>query len=541
MESLDTDPELSLILAMQAVHAVTLDDVPAATVEALHWAIQENGMAYPPGGSPTVVAGPLGTRGVYDTPMGQLLELARTHVTRSLTPLECERYFENGSCPSLPTAFASEATGEPIRAIDPPIAGKPLAGTEVTLYDPSLYGAPWATEFLDELKTFTASTGIEVRLANTVEVFDSGIRERVTEGDSPDLAFVPMPQEVAAFARQGRLIDLGGYLDVERLREDQSPYLVSLGTVGRDGTWPSDDGGIYGAFVELNFKSLIWYPARAFDAAGYEIPSTWAELVALSDQMVSDGRTPWCVGYAFGGDGSSDGWPGTDWIENLLLASAGPATYDSWTFHEIPFDSHPIRQAFQRLGQILFTKDYVYGSRKRAARTWVARAKRPMVKRDPPGCWFEQAPSFLGGWFPKGSLGKEFNVFPFPSMKEGSLGPVLGGGSMLAAFADRPEVREFVKFLLSPAYGAEMAGSEHGFISPNRRFDLRNYPPFDRQQAELAREALAMDAFRFDASDLMPAEIGQDAFWRLMLVHLVKGPKSVDRILAQLDAAYPDD
>ena len=540
VESLDTDPELSLLLALHAVDAAELDHIPAATVEALHWAIQEAGIAYPKEGPPTLVSGPLGTRGVFDMPIPQLVDLARDHVTRSLTPQECERYFASANCPSLPTTFASDVTAEPIRAIDSPIAEEPLAGTEVTLYDPGLYGAPWVTEFLHELRAFTASTGIKVQLVNTLEVFESGIRERVTEGDTPDLAFVPQPQDVAAFARQGRLIDLGAYLDVEGLQRDQSPYLVSLGTVGPEGEWPSDEGGTYGAFVELNVKSLIWYPAHEFDAAGYAIPATWAELVALSDRMVSEGRTPWCVGYAFGGDGSSDGWPGTDWIENLLLASAGPAAYDSWTFHGIPFDSHPIRKAFHRLGRILFTKGYVYGGRKTAARTLVVRAQRPMIRRDPPGCWLDQTPSFLEGWFPKRTLGRAFNVFPFPSMNEASLGPVLGGGSMLAAFADRPEVREFVKFLLSPAYGIEMAGSEHGFISPNRRFDLANYAPFDRQQAELARKALAMDTFRFDASDLMPAEVGQDVFWRSMMRYLAEGPSSLDRILTELDAAYPD-
>ena len=46
----------------------------------------------------------------------------------------------------------------------------------------------------------------------------------------------------------------------------------------------------------VNFKSLIWYPKKAFDAAGYKVPTTWDEQQALMDQIVKDGDTPWCIG-----------------------------------------------------------------------------------------------------------------------------------------------------------------------------------------------------------------------------------------------------
>jgi alpha-glucoside transport system substrate-binding protein len=98
-----------------------------------------------------------------------------------------------------------------------------------------------------------------------------------------------------------------------------------------------------------------------------------------------------------------------------------------------------------------------------------------------------------------------------------------------------------VRFLLSPEYGAEIATSGHGWISSNRRFDLDNYLPFDREQAELVADALAAGTFRFDASDLMPREIGQGRFWRAMMTYLAEGPDSLDRILAGIDAAWPDD
>ena len=53
--------------------------------------------------------------------------------------------------------------------------------------------------------------------------------------------------------------------------------------------------------------------------------------------------------------------------------------------------------------------------------------------------------------------------------------------------------------------------------------------------------ALADDSFRFDASDLMPLEIGAGLFWTDMMRYAEQGPSSLDSILTELDAAWPDD
>ena len=537
LSTLDSDPHLSLQLALYAVDlsATRGRPVPAATIEALHWAMQEAQVEYPVSdGSTLVLEGPLGTRGVYDLPLARLVETARRQVDRTLAPTECERFFGAVSCPPLPETFPASIDAEPLTPAAPVDPARPLAGTEVTI----LQGPYGALEGLGplrrDLRTFAEDTGVEVRFVDFPEL-NTAITVAEAEGRPPDITFAN-PGVVVDLARHGNLIDLGASLDLDRLRSDQSPYLVSLGTIGADGGWPSSHGSLYGAFAAVNVKSLIWYPMPELRAAGYDVPTTWEELLALSNDLRSSGHTPWCLGLE---STNSTGWPGTDWIENLVLAGAGTEAYDRMTFHEMPFDSRPVRMAFRRLDDVVFAKGSILGDPEGAITTNVFHAPDPLVD-DPPGCWLHLGASFTAGFLPEGSAGTTAGVFPFPSVS-GRSPALIGGGLMVAAFSDRPEVRELVRFVLGPSFGKHQAASGPGFMSANRRFDIRWYPPFVRRQAKVLVAALEADAFRFDASDLMPRTIGERLFWDAMVRYLREGPESLDRILAELDAAWPDD
>jgi ABC-type glycerol-3-phosphate transport system substrate-binding protein len=532
---LDADPDLSLVLALHAVDLAASRDeaVPSETVEALHWAMQEAGVEYPVADGPTaVVAGPLGTRGVFDLPLSQLVGAARAAVDRDLAPHHCIRYFGTSNCPSGLDGSPANLAAEPVTSIPSGTVRLPFAGTEVTF----LWGAhqdPEALEpFAHELDDFTSRTGIEIKFVDFPEI-ESWITAREAEGDPPDLAF-SLPGGAADLARQGHLVDLSRFLDADQLRSDQSPYLVSLGTLTPDGSWPGGDGQLFGAFTQLGLKSLVWYPVPELQDAGYEIPTSWDDLTALGDDLRSSGHTPWCFGWE---SGEASGWPGTDLIENLILAGAGPQAYDDWTYHRMPFDSPAVRDAFRRLDEIVFVEGSVLGGPEGASATSFFDAPSPLLD-DPPGCWLHPQASFATAFLPEGSGGTTTDVFPFPSVTGDPV--AIGAGDMITAFSDRPEVREVVRFLLSADYGVEMVETGQ-FLSSNPRFDVENYPPFERRQAEALHAALASDSFRFDASDLMPPPVGNRAFFRAMMTYLAEGPTSLDRILTELDAAWPDD
>ena len=213
---------------------------------ALHWAMQDAGIEYPVSGGPTAVAAsPFGVRGIFDLPLSDLTRTAREGVERSLTPEECERFLGVSTCPSLPSVFPRVIVGDPIETIPTP-ADQPLLGTQVTLYGGN--DQDRITALRSEFEGFTAETGIEIRLIGNPN-YDDYVAQSLEAGDPPDVAIVAQPAYVRDFAREGSLIDLGAYVDIDKLKKDQSPYLVSLGTVGDDGSWPASEGTTYGAVV----------------------------------------------------------------------------------------------------------------------------------------------------------------------------------------------------------------------------------------------------------------------------------------------------
>ena len=125
-------------------------------------------------------------------------------------------------------------------------------------------------------------------------------------------SLVPQPGAVANAVDQGAvsLEDLG--FDIGELEDTFGEYLVGLGEV---------DGEHYGLPTNVNLKSMIWYPKDDFDAAGYAVPETFDDLIAPSDQIRDEqGVAPWCVGYESEG---ATGWPATDWMEDIMLRTAG--------------------------------------------------------------------------------------------------------------------------------------------------------------------------------------------------------------------------
>jgi alpha-glucoside transport system substrate-binding protein len=351
------------------------------------------------------------------------------------------------------------------------------------------------------------------------------------EGGTLDLAAVPQPGAIPGLVESGSLTsleDLG--MDVDALTELVGESFMALGEV---------DGQHYGVPTNINLKSMVWYPKDDFDAAGYEVPETWDDLIALSDQIVADGGTPWCVGFESEG---STGWPATDWMEDIMLRTAGVDAYDQWVAHEIPFNDEAVVTAGERFGEIMFADDYVLGGADQTPSVNFGDAPAPMFQ-DPPGCWLHRQASFITaqpGWDPEAEAGVDYDWFPLPPIdQEGTL--YAGELTVVGSNANRPEVADFLERFIAEDVQCEMGGVQASSrISPNVNVGPDCYVNEILADASVVlTEALENDTGRFDASDLMPAEVGSGTFWTGMMDYVSSGPDSLQSVLDDIEASWP--
>ena len=408
-------------------------------------------------------------------------------------------------------------------ALEAAMAGE-YSGTVVTVDGP--FADADTVKFEQSMAAFEEATGIDVQYIGGKE-FEGSIGVRVDAGDAPDIADFPQPGLLATFVRQGKITDVSTFMPDEWLAQQYNQSWRDMATIeGADGPIEA------GVFHRFNGKSLVWYPKAAFDEAGYTIPETWDELLALTQQIADDGDPAWCIGIE---SGAATGWPATDWTEETMLRTTSLENYDAWVRGELPFDSPEVRTAIEAWSEIWFNPDFVFGGTNGIVSTNFGDSPAPMFE-DPPGCWLHKQGNFITGFFPEGAVaGEDYSFFYLPPIDEAYGRPFLVAGDIMAMFNDRPEVRALMEYFTVPQSASgwlETGGAlaAHLTATPDMYgVDL------ERGIAELVAQATS---FRFDGSDLMPGEVGGGSFWKGMTDY-VSGAATLDEVLPEIDASWP--
>ena len=391
----------------------------------------------------------------------------------------------------------------------------------------NLFGAPTGVEgeamqgFID---VYNEETGSNISYRGS-DNFESELRIAVDGGDPPAVAFTPQPASICTFANEGHLVSLEDMgFDIAEMEANHSEFWMSLGQC--------EDGNHYGIPWFPNFKSVVFYHIPTFEENGYEVPETYEDMVALSQQMVDDGQTPWCFGFE---SGDATGWPGTDWIEDIFLRLHGSEAYQQWYQHEIPFDDPMVVEAFDTFGEIFKAEGFVLGGAENVPGINFNDSPGPMFQ-DPPGCAMLKQGSFIANVFedqPDYEEGEsdEIGVFSFPTID--GQGGAMGGGDTLMVFnADDESTVQAVMDWISPDWQCTLASASGGGVAPygghgvegverlpgHADVDPACYESEAAQTfAETITQALAEGSFVFDASDLMPPQVGQESFWTAMV------------------------
>jgi alpha-glucoside transport system substrate-binding protein len=392
-----------------------------------------------------------------------------------------------------------------------------FAGTEVSII--GNYNEDLLNLFNQSMLPLKERTGINVVFISDGDQF---LAKRLWGADVPDIVMLPQPGRLFELEEEGKIVDLKTFIDIDYLQQQYPQAYLELASL---------DGKMLGVWFSVGLKSLVWYPSQAFKAKGYLVPETWDELMALSDQIVADGGTPWCIAI---NDFDGLRWVGTDWVEDILLRTAPPETYDAWVTHDLPFNSPQIRRVFEIMGQIWLNEDYVYGGLENITSEYYQDNPAHLFE-DPPGCYLHKQASFAPLFFPPGvRYGEDYDFFYFPPIDPEYGKPVLGSGDIVAMLNDRPEVREVMRYFTTPESAKVMI--EHGgYLNPHRGTPIEWFPT--TADLRFAQIILAADTFRFDGSDLMPEEVGMNSFFRG--IHAWVEGVDLETALQLIDDSWP--
>lgn len=409
-----------------------------------------------------------------------------------------------------------------------PGCGSPASGeTVVTVLGP--WTGAEKDGFKAMLQSFENSYGNRhgIRFAYTgTRDADAVLTSDLNNGKPPDLAVLATRGELNQFAAMGKVQPLDRVLGLTRMTRQYNPGWRGL----MQAAGPSRHRHYYAIIVKATLKSLIWYDPAKFPPGDLRLLKsrhlTWSQLISLTHHL---GTSPWCMGMA---DVSRSGWPGTDWIEDIVLHRYGPKVYDQWIAGALPWSSPQIRQAWQTFGQVAAAAGTVAHRTKSELVTSYGQAGLPMFK-SPPRCYLDHEGSFITGFYPRSA---DFNFIQFPPLTPAGKNVEEVSADLLAMFHKTPAASKLIAYLTTrsaqEAWISRRPGS--GALSVNRQVPRNAYP--DTISGRLAQILTTATSPVFDASNSMQQTM-ENAFDNAVLQYL-ECPAQLNDILYGLDLVH---
>ncbi|MFD3520029.1 hypothetical protein [Streptomyces sp. NPDC058653] len=323
----------------------------------------------------------------------------------------------------------------------------------------------------------------------------------------PDVAILNGPGELAEYARDGDAYPLPPEVEHAAI----GPWAPDVTTVGKDTTMGER---AYWVPIRVDLKSIVW--------------SRGGERDATPEDAV------WCLGMA---SGATSGWPGTDWIEDLLLQRQGYEVYERWATGKLPWTGKEVRQAWLDWASVLasdrptnavdsLTKNF---ENLRAGRYGLLNAK---------DCTREHQGSFIGRHYGPDVMPAPTSDFIDWLPKDQRAFEV--SGDMAAVFKPSAGAWELMLALTSPETRTdwvEAADPRERPHFPSGALGMTGKHAPTGSSAAVLTMLDEADQICLDASDAMPSTL-RGAFQRAVLQFLEDREKTeaLDRLLGQLEA-----
>ncbi|MDL9981523.1 ABC transporter substrate-binding protein [Microbacterium candidum] len=405
-----------------------------------------------------------------------------------------------------------------------------VKGSTVTIYGPDTGSE--ATQLEASWSDWAKKEGITINYTGDKN-FTANIATKIQANSLPDIAMFPQPGLLSAAVQTGKVKELDATTDAnvkKNFSTDWQKYVTS-------------SGKLYATPLDASVKGYIWYSPASFKKWGVTVPTTYADLLALTTTIQQKtGQPPWCAGF---NSGDASGWPGADQIAELVLANAGPSVYDDWVKGTTKFTDAKIGDAFDTLGKTLQSTQYVnagFGDVKSINSTAFGDVATPLASGK---CALTNQATFLeasfstvktaAGTTPTVGPDGDIWAFPQPGPTAGK-NAVVGGGDFAAAFNTNAATQAVMQYLSSVDWANSLISVPNAsFISANKGLDAsKEKDPLLKSAIQILQDPAT--TFRFGADDAMP-NVVETAFWTGM-VDWING-KSTPAVQAQIQAAWP--
>ncbi len=384
------------------------------------------------------------------------------------------------------------------------------------------WGGTEQDSFRAVVAPFTQQHGIKVNIDATKDL-NALLTSRIQANNPPDLAILPNPAKMQQLAGQNHLIALDSFISSSTLQQNYAQSWIDLGSV---------NGKLYSIFYKAANKATVWYSPQQFQSNNYQVPKTWDDLIALSDQIAGSGKYPWSMGVS---SGAASGWPATDWVAEIYLNESGPDMYDKWVKHQIPWTDPSIKSAMQKFGAIVGGHHYINGAPQSILATTYQDASVAPFKTPPTAYMYylgDFAAGFITAGVPNIQAGTGFDYFNFPTITASYQGAITCGADLVAMLKNNSAAQQLVQYLLT-ADAQAIWVKRGGFTSVNKSVTLSDYP--DKVAQNSAQALASAPIVRYGAGDMMPPAL-QSAWWQGMLTY-IQNPGQLDSVLNTLESA----
>ncbi len=163
-----------------------------------------------------------------------------------------------------------------------------------------------------------------------------GLPQLLNGGDAPDIYF-----EWAGARLQSRYEE-GFVADITDAVENGE-----LGSYFEEGAYNGMviDGKNVMVPANADVTTVFWYNTEIFDSVGVSVPTTWDEMIDVSNSIKEAGITPIAIG-------NKDLWPVGNWTSHMVSRVMGEDAYDQMLKQEIPMDAPEVVAGLEYVAQL---------------------------------------------------------------------------------------------------------------------------------------------------------------------------------------------